>query len=63
MKPDLRCWHTLPANFQLARMTLNPGTQKVNFTLVGNNGVVERIEQTVEIKKGQKTLINVRTLF
>jgi hypothetical protein len=63
MKPDLRCWHTLPANFQIARMTLNPGTQKVNFTLVGNNGVVERIEKTVEIKKGEKTLINLRTLF
>ncbi|PKL17457.1 MAG: hypothetical protein CVV49_10865 [Spirochaetae bacterium HGW-Spirochaetae-5] len=25
MKPDLRCWHTLPANFQLGRMDLKPG--------------------------------------
>ncbi|MCL2156345.1 MAG: hypothetical protein FWH53_11835, partial [Leptospirales bacterium] len=63
MKPDLRCWHTLPANFQLGRMMLKPGTQTVNFVLMGNNGVVERIEQTVEIKKGEKTLINMRTLY
>ncbi|MCL1833921.1 MAG: hypothetical protein FWG49_05395, partial [Leptospirales bacterium] len=51
MKPDLRCWHTLPANFQLGRMTLKPGTQKVSFVLMGNNETVERIEKTVEIKK------------
>ena len=63
MKPDLRCWHTLPANFQLGRMTLKAGTQKVNFVLMGNNGTVERIEKTVEIKKGQKTLVNMRTLY
>ncbi|MCL1865730.1 MAG: hypothetical protein FWF73_07970 [Spirochaetes bacterium] len=63
MKPDLRCWHTLPANFQLGRMMLKPGTQTVNFVLIGNNGAVERIEKTVEIKKGQKTLVNMRTLY
>ena len=63
MKPDLRCWHTLPANFQLGRMMLKPGTQTVNFVLIGNNGVVERIEKTVEIKKGEKILINMRTLY
>jgi hypothetical protein len=63
MKPDLRCWHTLPANLQLSRMTLKPGTQTVSFVLIGNNGVVERIEKTVEIKKGQKTVINMRTLY
>jgi len=63
MQPDLRCWHTLPANFQLGRMMLKPGTHTVNFALIGNDGVVERIQKTVEIKKGQKTLVNMRTLF
>jgi len=63
MQPDLRCWHTLPANFQLGRMTLKPGTHTVSFALIGNSGVVERIEKTVEIKKGQKTLVNMRTLY
>ena len=63
MKPDLRCWHTLPANLQLGRMMLKPGTHTVNFILIGNSGVVERIEKTVEIKKGEKTIVNMRTLY
>jgi hypothetical protein len=63
MKPDLRCWHTLPANFQLGRMMLKPWTHNVSFVLIGSNGAIERIEKTVEIKKGQKTVINMRTLY
>jgi len=63
MKPDLRCWHTLPANLQLGRMMLKPGTHTVNFVLIGNNGVIERIQETVEIQKGQKTVVNMRTLY
>lgn len=60
MKPDLRCWHTLPANFQLGRIPLKPGKYKVRFTLEGN---VDQIEKDVEIKKGEKTLVNLRTLY
>ncbi len=63
MKPDLRCWHTLPANFQLGRMNLKPGKQKLNFILIGDGGIVDRVEKEVEIKKGEKTLVNLRTLF
>ncbi len=60
MKPDLRCWHTLPANFQLGRMSVRPGKYKVRFTLEGN---VDQVEKDVEIKKGEKTLVNLRTLY
>lgn len=63
MKPDLRCWHTLPANFQLGRMSLKPGKYKARFTLSGAEGNVDQIEKEVEIKKGQKTLVNLRTLY
>lgn len=63
MKPDLRCWHTLPANFQLGRMRLKPGKQKLNFALIGNGGIVDRVEKEVEIKKGEKTVVNLRTLY
>lgn len=62
MKPDLRCWHTLPSNFQLGRMQIKPGKKKVTFTLTGG-GIVERQEKEVEIKKGEKTLVNLRTLY
>ncbi len=63
MKPDLRCWHTLPANFQLNRMSLKPGKQKVSFVYLDNGGIIERIEKEVEIKKGEKTVVNLRTLY
>ncbi len=63
MKPDLRCWHSLPANFQLARMKLKPGKTKLNMVLMGDGGIVDRVEKDVEIKKGEKTLVNLRTLY
>ncbi|HPD78551.1 MAG TPA: hypothetical protein PLH88_09025 [Spirochaetota bacterium] len=63
MKPDLRCWHTLPANFQLGRMTLKPGKYNVKFILSGAEGKIDEIEKEVEIKKGEKTLVNIRTLY
>lgn len=63
MKPDLRCWHTLPANFQLGREFLPAGKHKVNFQFMGKGGVISTIEKEVEIKKGEKTLVNLRTLF
>ncbi|MFC1669270.1 COG3014 family protein [Spirochaetota bacterium] len=59
MKPDLRCWHTLPANLQIGRIFLNPGKYKIKLDFVGSrkSKVVD-----VEIKKGQKHIINERTL-
>ena len=63
MKPDLRCWHTLPANFQMGRKFLKPGKQTLSFALIGSGGIIETIEKEVEIKKGKKTLVNLRTLF
>lgn len=63
MKPDLRCWHTLPANFQLGREFLPPGNYKVKFEFMGKGGAVSATEKEVEIKKGEKTLVNLRTLF
>lgn len=63
MKPDLRCWHTLPANFQMGREFLPPGKYTAQFQFLGRGGVVTTTEKEVEIKKGEKTLVNLRTLF
>ena len=63
MRPDLRCWHTLPANFQLSRMNLRPGKYKARFIFTGAEGNIEEVEKEVEIKKGEKTLVNLRTLY
>lgn len=63
MKPDLRCWHTLPANFQLSRMKLKPGKHSISFAFMGNGGIIDRQEKEVEIKKGEKKVVNLRTLY
>jgi hypothetical protein len=63
MKPDLRCWHTLPANFQLGRMNLKPGKHNVSFAFIGAGGIIDRQEKEVEIKKGEKKVVNLRTLY
>jgi len=63
MRPDLRSWHTLPANLQLGRITLKPGKQKVRYVLIGDGGIIDTVEKEVEIKKGEKTLVNIRTLY
>ncbi len=65
IKPDLRCWHTLPANLQVGRIFLPPGVYKVTIKFIGQAGneVYPGIENSVEIKKGEKVFYNYRTLF
>ncbi len=64
VKPDLRCWHTLPDKLQLARMRLKPGTYKAVLEFKDASGTLikeKNIELTVE--KGKKVFINERTLI
>ncbi|HDP80123.1 MAG TPA: hypothetical protein ENN21_04700 [Spirochaetes bacterium] len=65
IKPDLRCWHTLPGNLQLGRIFLAPGTYNIQIKFFNNQGqqVINPVKSTVEIKKGEKTIYNYRTLF
>jgi uncharacterized protein len=65
IKPDLRCWHTLPANLQLGRIFLPPGKYDVEVRFMNEAGgqVIPGIKSSVEIKKGEKTFYNYRTLF
>lgn len=64
IKPDLRCWHTLPANFQVRRMFLKPGDYDMKIELLATDGsVVETRTEKVSIVAGKKTLLNYRTLY
>ncbi len=65
IKPDLRCWHTLPANLQLARIFLPPGDHKVvvKFRDAAGNQVAPPVESKIRITKGERTFYNYRTLF
>jgi len=63
IKPDLRCWHTLPANLQLARMRLAPGKYTATVQSIGYNGAVQNTKQlNFEVKKKEKYFINIRTV-
>lgn len=62
IKPDLRCWHTLPENFQLTRLFLPEGHYNINFKFINHFGQVQKTDSlAVDIAKGKKTFINYRT--
>lgn len=63
IKPDLRCWHTLPANLQIKRLFLKPGSYDLTLSAVGNEGTVNTKTFKADIAAGKKTLLNYRTLF
>jgi hypothetical protein len=63
IKPDLRCWRSLPSNLQVSRIFLDPGKYTFYLQQVDNNGknfAAEKVQ--VEIKENEKTIINRRTL-
>ncbi len=64
MKPDLRCWHTLPARLQLGRIFLKPGEYTLTLEYVAKDGEVSFQEEVpVKIEKDRKVFINRRSLF
>jgi len=63
MRPDLRCWHFLPATLQLARLRLMPGKYTAKVEFIGFNGAVQNTKYcNFEIGKRGKYFMNLRTL-
>jgi uncharacterized protein len=58
IKPDLRCWHTIPSNFQAKRIFLEEG--EYELTLKSGAGKTETIK--ILIEKSKSTIVNFRTL-
>ncbi len=64
IKPDLRCWHTLPANLQMRRFFIKPGNYDIVVDLIGSNGaVLDSRTEKLSVAAGKKTLLNYRTLY
>ena len=63
-RADTRSWLTLPANVQMARLPLPPGTYDVTVELLGNNGqVIEtNVFPQVAIRKEHKTYLSQHTM-
>ncbi len=62
MKPDLRCWHTLPAKLHLGRIFLPEGQYTAKLRFIGQNGNISTKNVDIAIKKGKKTFITERTM-
>jgi len=63
MKPDLRCWHTLPANLQLGRIFLKPGKYSIILNYIGiDDSILRKKQLDINLKSGEKVFINQRTL-
>ena len=56
LKPDLRCWRTMPSNFQAKRIYLVPGDYEI--TIKSNS---KNFTKNVKVEKGKPTFIAFRT--
>jgi uncharacterized protein len=64
MKPDLRCWHTLPANLQLGRQRLYPGQYSALIDYIGTDGSIRETRQVdFEIKARERFIVNTRSFY
>jgi uncharacterized protein len=64
IKPDLRCWHSLPATLQFQRFALGPGKYTLTLEFVDYAGRVVRVEKDdVTITAGKRSFKNFRTLY
>lgn len=64
IKPDLRCWHTLPDTLQFFKTNLPEGDHDLTLNFIGAKGnLLETRKQKVTIKKGKDQIINIRTVY
>ena len=63
IKPDLRCWHLLPSNFQISRIFLQPGEYKFNIEFKNNiNPLLSNIPFKIKIEPKKITFLNFRSI-
>src|SRR5262249_12642118 len=65
-RADLRQWATLPQSFQVARVYLRPGrytARAIGLNSAGGLTAENSPDWTVDVKPGQKTFLNWRSLL
>ena len=61
LKPDLRCWRTLPANIQMQRIILEPGTYALTMRLSPGVREINEIPAEITIEAGKTVYVNLRS--
>jgi uncharacterized protein len=62
IEPDLRCWRTLPSNFQIKRIFIEPGTYSFEFKSPSARTLGDKNFKNITVEKGKTTYINFRSL-
>jgi uncharacterized protein len=62
IKPDLRCWRTLPSNFQVRRIFLEPGTYDFEFKSNTSRAMGGKNFSKITVDSGKLVVINFRSL-
>ncbi|WP_246048089.1 hypothetical protein [Leptospira ilyithenensis] len=57
--PDLRCWRTIPANFQVKRIFLEPG--EYSFSLEETSGLVTNAPSKIVVEEGKPLFLSIRS--
>jgi len=62
---DLRCWGTLPARIDIARIPVKPGQYHLRIYFKDDFGKIisQKVINDIKVKKNKKTFVTVRTLF
>jgi hypothetical protein len=64
IKPDLRCWHTLPDRLHLSRIALPQGNHEIVIEFRDATGaLIKKKSHQLTVEKGKKVFINERTLI
>ncbi|MBP7282935.1 MAG: hypothetical protein KBA66_15235 [Leptospiraceae bacterium] len=62
IKPDLRCWRTLPSNFQVRRVFLEPGLYDFEFKSNTSKAMGGKNFRQISVETGKLVVINFRSL-
>ncbi len=57
--PDLRCWRTIPSNFQIKRVFLAPG--EYSFKMDTSTGLTTNAPSTIKVEEGKPLFLNIRS--
>jgi uncharacterized protein len=64
IKPDLRCWHSLPDNLQLSLAGISAGKHAVRVKFMSGETVLEEADLgEIEAVKDRKVFLNFRTVY
>ncbi|MBK8398969.1 MAG: hypothetical protein IPL26_27430 [Leptospiraceae bacterium] len=62
IKPDLRCWRTLPSNFQVRRVFLEPGVYDFEFKSNSSRAMGGKNFRQISVEPGKLVVINFRSI-